>query len=1175
MTALNGIGAAAGSIFVPQTSTDPVTVATALSRLKLRPGSTVAIADTLANIQKNLDALQAVAGRVSTLSSTDVGQPLTVSAAQYQKDGAILAKWGAGDGQTVDVTGVSAFNATAFAAARAGYVSTFSVADSATNVQRKLDELQTLVGGGGLRQITLTGASSTLKITAAQLAADQGALGVIKNQAYALAITNASVSDTLGLDGQAALSANARVKSIHVKDSTEAIETHLDALQRVGLRLKSISQTDPGTALTITGAQYWQDSVAIGKILTSYQLDVVRASAAQAAKLAANQKVVTVSVADTAAHLAQRWGLLQRLSDSLTSVEVTDPDNAVTLTGDQLALSESLLAKFTDDAEHDYRLAVTGVRAGQAAAVAAVGHVASVKVADTADNIVASLDDLQAVGDSGQLQGITLTGKKLVLALDASRLQGDPLAATQGVLGKITSGHYGLAVSGVAMDALDALAGNSHVVALDVTGTGDEIASHIDALQQLGKRLTRIQQSDAGTVFDLSHAAFESRAAALAKIDGGYTVNVTGATAHKALAVAMNAHVASITVADTGRNLAANWTALRSIGATLSGVSKSDEGALSISAGNYLAAGNDGLLGRFEAGQAFAVHGASVAQAVQLAADAAVETIDLTMDGSSLVEGLSDLGDLLAGGKLGSITLNPGATNLALHASQLDAAQGVLDTVKAGRYTLSLDQVDVADAGDLLTSNSRIVRMKVSGDAAGIAAHLADLTAGGRRLTQVEQTDAADTALALSAAAFEQHALALAKIVGGYRADLSDVSAAKATTLAANTAVQTLQVSDSGAHLATAWTALGALGGKLAGLAQTDTDLLALTATQWASSPGLGDTFQGPLAVAISGARVADLAALADDGAVQQIQITDHAELISDAWSELQAQAKLTQIQLADPTAALAMTAESHAASTDLLGRFKDGQYRLALSDVAVADATTLAADSHVDTLAVTGTGADIAVHFAELAALGTLSTLTLSDDNGTLSLSAAQILGGADTLARIDNPYQLAATDVTLAELADIQAVDEVVTLGISDSAATIGNQLDDLLALGSALSSLHFNDDTPSLALTQSGWSAAASVLARADGAYTVDLTEVQAADTATLSADGTLRQLSVTDSAENIASHWAALVEAWNDGSGKLAALTLSGDESLTLSTEQQAAGASMIAALLPDEAIVTAG
>jgi hypothetical protein len=145
---------------------------------------------------------------VSTLSSTDVGQPLTVSAAQYQKDGAILAKWGAGDGQTVDVTGVSAFNATAFAAARAGYVSTFSVADSATNVQRKLDELQTLVGGGGLRQITLTGASSTLKITAAQLAADQGALGVIKNQAYALAITNASVSDTLGLDGQAALSAN-------------------------------------------------------------------------------------------------------------------------------------------------------------------------------------------------------------------------------------------------------------------------------------------------------------------------------------------------------------------------------------------------------------------------------------------------------------------------------------------------------------------------------------------------------------------------------------------------------------------------------------------------------------------------------------------------------------------------------------------------------------------------------------------------------------------------------------------------------------------------------------------------------------------------------------------------------------------------------------------------------
>lgn len=1175
MPTLNGISAASGSIFVPQTSTEPVTVATALARLRLKPGSTVAITDTLANIQKNLDALQGVAGRVSALNTSDAGQTLSVSAAQYQKDGAILARWGAGDGNTVEVTGVSAFNAVAFAAARPGHVSTFTVADSATNVQRKLDDLQTLVSGGSLRQITLTGASSTLKITAAQLTADQGALGAIRNQAYALAITQASVSDTLGLDGQAALSANARVKSIHVKDSTEAIETNLDALQRVGLRLKSISQTDPGTALTITGAQVWQDAVTLGKILSPYQLDVVRASAAQAAKLASNQKVVTVSVTDTAAHLAQRWSLLQRLSDSLTAVEVTDPANAITLSSDQLALSEDLLAKFSDDAEHDYRLAITGVKAGQAAAVAAVGHVATLKVADTADNIVAHLDDLKAVGDSGQLQGITLTGKKLVLAMDAARLQGDPLVATQGVLDKIGSGHYGLAVSGVSMDALDALADNRHVVALDVAGSGAEIADHLDALQRLGKRLARIQQSDAGTVFDLTHSAFESRAAVLAKIEGGYTVNITGASAHKALAAAMNSHVASVSVADSGRNLAANWTALRSIGATLAGVTQTDDGALSISATNYLAAGNDGLLARFAGSQAFDVHGASVAQATALAADAAVRQVELTVDGSSLVEGLAALGELLAGGKLGGITLNPGATNLALHAGQLDAAQGVLDLVKGGRYTLSLDEVEVADAGDLLASNAKVVRMKVRGDAAAITEHLAALAAGGRRLTGIEQTDAADSALALSGAVFEQHALTLAKIAGGYRADLSDVSAAKAASLAASTSVQTLAVSDSGARLAASWAALGALGDKLTVLTQTDAELLSLTATQWAASSGLADRFASPPAVSITGASVADLAGLADDAAVQQVQITDHAELITDAWSDLLAQSKLTQIRLSDPAVALALTAERFATSGDLLGRIPDGRYSLALSDVSVADAATLATDAHVTSMVVGGSAADVAALFADLSALDTVSGIVLDEDNGTLSLSAAQILGGTGTLAKIGNPFQLAATGVTLADLADIQAVDEVASIGISDSAATIQNQLDDILALGSALSGLHFTDDAPVLALSQADWTAGASAWALADGSFAVDLSDVQAADTATLAADARIRQLSVTDSAAAIASHWAALVEAYGEGAGKLSELTLSDDGALSLTAEQQTAGAALIAALLPDEAIVTAG
>ena len=102
MPSVNGVGnAAADTIFVPKSPTDPVTVAAALTTLRLKPTSTVVIADTVQNIQKNLEALQKVAAKITSLATMDSSQKLSINAAQYQNNSAILAKWGAGDGNTV------------------------------------------------------------------------------------------------------------------------------------------------------------------------------------------------------------------------------------------------------------------------------------------------------------------------------------------------------------------------------------------------------------------------------------------------------------------------------------------------------------------------------------------------------------------------------------------------------------------------------------------------------------------------------------------------------------------------------------------------------------------------------------------------------------------------------------------------------------------------------------------------------------------------------------------------------------------------------------------------------------------------------------------------------------------------------------------------------------------
>jgi hypothetical protein len=63
-------------------------------------------------------------------------------------------------------------------------------------------------------------------------------------------------------------------------------------------------------------------------------------------------------------------------------------------------------------------------------------------------------------------------------------------------------------------------------------------------------------------------------------------------------------------------------------------------------------------------------------------------------------------------------------------------------------------------------------------------------------------------------------------------------------------------------------------------------------------------------------------------------------------------------------------------------------------------------------------------------------------------------------------------------------------------------------------------------------------------------------------------------VADTSGDIASHWSTLIDLYADGAGKLTSLSLTDSDALTLTEEQQTAGATMIAALLPDETIETA-
>jgi hypothetical protein len=1141
----------------------PITAASALAALRRHATGTVEISDTAQNILKNLDALQAYASKITALTASDANQNIVVTGTQYQKDNAILSVWGAGGGQTVGIIGARA----AAAGSLAGYVASVSVADTTANIARYLGDLQALATSGVLTEIAQTGNPGNLTLTTTQLTADQDALNKIKNHGYTLAITHATVSDVLGLDSHPNLSTNAKVKSISVVDTTDAIGTNLDALQRVGLRIKNITQTDPTAQLTVTGDQYQQDKVILGKIITSDLLAVIDASTRQAQVLAADHKVVTVDIQDTAGNISRNWTLLKNLADSLTSVQVSDQANAILLSSDQFAASSTLLGKFADP----YKLHVTNVSAGTALAVANSHNVDSVDVADSAANLVANMDDLQTINGLGQLGSITQSNARTPLSVDDSRLLGDQLAATQGVLDKIKGHNYTLAVTGAATSALGDLAANKRVVSVAVSDSSAHIKSALTTLHQLGSRLGSIDQTDTGTAYGLTQAEMDSNATVFSKIAGGYTANLTGVTAAKAAADALNAHVASVVVADTGRNILAHWTELRAMGTTLNSIGQSDSSALSLSADNYQLGVHDNLVSKLGPDTTFSVTGASVAQAQAISADQAVADINVAAEGAVIVENLAAL-TTLAGGKLTSITNQTPTENLSLAASQLAGSQTVLGLIKGGSYKLALSGVDVGDAKDLLAANNKIASVAVTGTGADIVSNLSDLNAVGRKLTTITQTDASTQTLDMTSQAFQMNSAALAKIEGGYSAVLSDATAAQAANFANNALVSELSVSDSGANLSSAWGALNEIGTKLKHVTQSDVADLQVGANDWINGANLTGKFTTDLTVSVSGANVSQVAGLASQDTVVGIQVLDGADALSGTLADLALEPKVTQLVVQDPAVAMTMSGATYADSTTILGLVKNGQYTVALSDVAAQDvATTLAGDTHVTSMDVSDTGANISANFDALAAAANLNSIAISDSGGTVTLTSDQILGDASTLAMMSGSYQLEATGVAMIDLSAIQDVPQISSISISDNSANVSADFPDILALGDTLAHIHLSDSTQALSLSQQDWTAGADALATIDSTYQVDVKATAAGDAQTVASDGTVRHVMVADTASNIAGQWDALIGLYNNGTGKLTGISLTDANPLILTADQQTAGAAMISALLSEESI----
>ena len=122
-------------------------------------------------------------------------------------------------------------------------------------------------------------------------------------------------------------------------------------------------------------------------------------------------KITSVAVSDTSAQVSAIFDDLMDMGSRLASITLSNAASPIALTSDQFTSGSARLAKITGGS---YHLALVDVLAQDAVHLSGQTGVDTVSISDTADNIAALFDDLQAIEQ--KIAGIEVNdGNDLVL----------------------------------------------------------------------------------------------------------------------------------------------------------------------------------------------------------------------------------------------------------------------------------------------------------------------------------------------------------------------------------------------------------------------------------------------------------------------------------------------------------------------------------------------------------------------------------------------------------------------------------------------------------------------------------------------------------------------------------------------------------------------------------------
>ena len=1171
-TDLLALGAHLGTITLTDATPIAVAVATGLLPLlaDLATGTTIDVSDTgvaVAAQALGLASLGSVLGTVTLSDGTatnastaamllpiqahlGTGIALDVSdtAAAIDTAASGLATL-AGDGRIASITArhETVAHVIAHGATLASLAATATIADTAANVNAALDGLEAI--HAVVSTVSLSDAGTpTLQVSIAQLATDSNVLAAIVTSHYL------SASDTAA-DIQA-----------DIAGGTSHILAGLGGLT-------SIVASDAGT-VTLTAAQVLAARVDDGpaSAMAKFSGGTLAVTGVVVADISAVAGLTfaptSMAVDDTAAHIQSDLasGSSRLVSErGLISHIAVAGGGTITLTGSEVTAAHvndgagSVFAKLTGGG-----LIVTGV------SVSDVGTIAGLPVAPTAIGVSDTAANLQADLTGGgshilahlaAVSGITVTDAGTI-TLTVSQIEaagvdggvGSALAKMTGetleVTGAVIADIGTLAGLGVAPSSIRVSDTAAHIQADLAAGGSSEILAHAGSISS-------ITASDTGTITltesEILRAGVDDGAgAALGKITGE-TLTVTGVgVANVGLVLSLGVAPSSISVRDTAAHiqadLASGASALLAHLASITGITVSDAGTITLSVAQVTEAGVDdgpgSVFDRLSAGT-LVVSGAAVADIVTLAGlDVPPSVINVSDSAADVVADLSSGGSAILTniGLIGAIALtDAGTPSLALTIANLAGDSAAIDLITT-RYTIGINDTAVNIQADLTTGSPVVL------------AHLAAISgitvAGGGTITLTQTR--------VLAAHVDDGAGSVFSKVSGGDLEVTDVTVAEIdTVLMLPFAPASIAVSDTAADLqadlVSGRSAILANLGWVTGITVSDAGTIRLTDPQ-VRAVGVDDGVGSFMRLLTSGTVVVTGVPIADIATILGLDVVPHSIAVADTVAGITADLTGGSSALIANVAAISGITVSAAGTISLTVAqaeavaVDDGSgsvfskisgATLTVTGATVADIDALAALSVLPAgIAIRDTAAHIQADLTSgsshiVAHLGLIAGITVSDA-GTITLTgtqlrAAHVDDGPGSVLALTSGGALAVTHVLAADIRTVGGLFVVPsTFAITDSAAHLQADLSSgSSALLSYLGSITTITVSPAgtVTLTESQVLAAfvddfgGSALAKMSG-LTLAVTDVRAADIGTILALGVApASIAVADTAASI--------------------------------------------------------